>query len=148
MKLIPTKAYRGILANVPVPTVDILISRGRQVLLVRRKNKPLKGHWWLPGGRVLRGETLKDAVTRKLAEEVGITGNGKAEYIGVYEDQYEDNEFGLDFIHTISSVFAVRVEPGTQIKLDGQSSAHKWVSISRLPARLEVYTTANAKLIL
>jgi colanic acid biosynthesis protein WcaH len=146
--VIPTKYYKKILGSVPVPTVDILVSRGQQVLLVRRKNKPLKGQWWLPGGRVLRGETLHAAATRKLAEEVGITDFGRVEYIGVYEDKYEDNEFGLDFVHTISSVFSVSVAPGTRIKLDGQSSAHKWVPLSKLPDRLDVYTTGNAKLVL
>jgi colanic acid biosynthesis protein WcaH len=141
--MIPKKDYTKILASVPVPTVDILVIRDKKCLLVRRQNRPLKGHWWLPGGRVMRGETLLDAVSRKLSEELGIIEFQNGEYVGVYEDQYRDNDFGLDFIHTISSVFVVQVAPGTRIKLDGQSSAHKWVSLSKMPGRLQVYTTDN-----
>lgn len=54
----------------PVPTVDIIISYGGGVILVKRKNPP-EG-WAFPGGFVDYGETLEDAAVREAREETGL----------------------------------------------------------------------------
>ena len=43
-----------------------------RVVLVKRRNEPLAGHWSLPGGVVEVGETLHDGLRRELREEIGI----------------------------------------------------------------------------
>lgn len=53
--------------------VGAVIFRGEEVLLVRRGQEPAQGAWSLPGGLVELGETLEEALTRELAEEVGIS---------------------------------------------------------------------------
>ena len=49
--------------------------RGISVLLIRRKIEPYKSMWALPGGLVLKGESLDHAVQRELREEAGIDVN-------------------------------------------------------------------------
>ena len=44
----------------------------RSIVLVRRKNPPLQGAWSLPGGRVMHGERLADAVRREVLDETGL----------------------------------------------------------------------------
>lgn len=56
-----------------VAVAAVVVDEGR-VLLIRRGNEPAKGRWTLPGGRVLFGERLAEAVIRELAEETGLVG--------------------------------------------------------------------------
>jgi len=43
------------------------------VLLIERAAAPCRGQWALPGGHLLKDETLDGAAIRKLANETGIT---------------------------------------------------------------------------
>lgn len=42
------------------------------VLLVERAQRPARGRWTIPGGKVEAGERLADAVEREVLEETGL----------------------------------------------------------------------------
>ena len=68
---IPASTYRAFLERMPIACVDIAIVHRGAVLLVKREDAPAKGQWWVPGGRVHKGETMRETAGRKALEEVG-----------------------------------------------------------------------------
>jgi 8-oxo-dGTP diphosphatase len=46
---------------------------GRFLLTTRPLGKAYEGHWEFPGGKIEAGETLSQALSRELQEELGIT---------------------------------------------------------------------------
>lgn len=57
----------------PVVAVGAVVIRGDRVVLIQRANPPAAGSWTLPGGKVMEGELLGDAVRREVAEETGLS---------------------------------------------------------------------------
>lgn len=131
---IPIEKYREIVDLIPIQCVDAVIIKNGKYLLVKRKNEPLKGVFMTPGGRVLKGERLIDAVKRKVKEETGLEVK-PISVVGFYEDFYEKNELGLDLVHTTSIVFVCSYISG-EVRLDNQSSDYVWAD--SLPKELNL----------
>jgi colanic acid biosynthesis protein WcaH len=126
MTLIPDEAYKAILAAIPILCVDIVVKdqEGR-FLLVKRARHPLKGKWWVPGGRVLKGETISQAASRKILEELGVEAE-ISESLGYYEGHFRENEMGVPSgVHTVSIVVLANLL-SDNIQLDYQSTAWKF----------------------
>ena len=135
VSMIPSELYRQIVDVLPILCVDIVIEDGGRYLLVKRTNEPLKGQWWVPGGRVLKGETIAEAAARKAREELGIEAEITG-ILGYYEDQFTETEFGLESgTHTVSIVVSARLT-SMEIRLDAQGS--DWTFAAALPERFRI----------
>jgi 8-oxo-dGTP diphosphatase len=55
-----------------VAAVALVDTDGRVLLAQRPEGKPMAGLWEFPGGKVKPGETPEAALSRELAEELGI----------------------------------------------------------------------------
>lgn len=134
--LLPKKLYATICASIPVLCVDIVFTWRGKVLLVKRENEPLKGKFWVVGGRVMRGEMLEQALHRLAMDEVGIKIRMDMEsfLLGYYEGHFSKSAACDDGIHTVSVVYQVRIpnDETLKIKLDSQSSAYKWDELPKL----------------
>lgn len=124
VKMIPAEDYRKVLATMPVLCMDCIVVHKGKYLLVKRKNRPLKGEYWLPGGRVYKNETLEQAAIRKMKEEIGLDVK-IIKLAGFHEFLYEENEFGLDSVHTVSAIFYVS-PISNEVTLDEQSDDYVW----------------------
>ncbi len=88
----PVKIYKN-----PSLTVDCIIEKDNQVLLISRKNYPFG--YSLPGGFVEYGESVEQAVIRETKEETGLD-IVEPKLFGVYSDPKRDPRS-----HTVSVVF-------------------------------------------
>jgi colanic acid biosynthesis protein WcaH len=124
--LIPDDFYQKILLVMPIICVDLLVvDQAERVLLIRRKNEPAKGQWWVPGGRVHMGEMRLAAAVRKLREECGLTADGQS----LAEIATEDvilpvGEDGVS--HAVVTLYYVEVGGNPNVVLDGQSDGYDW----------------------
>jgi len=123
--VIPQEFYRDVCRLMPIPCIDLLVTDevGR-ILLLKRKNEPMRNRWWFPGGRILFHETRVQAVIRKLKEECNLESNQITE-LGTFDlffDTMHENLPG----HAITTLFHVLVLNTNDLSLDHQSACAKW----------------------
>jgi ADP-ribose pyrophosphatase YjhB (NUDIX family) len=124
-KRLPYKEFISIYKKVPRVGVDLVIRTSQGVLLTKRDIKPAKGKWHLPGGTVLRGEKLKDAIDRIAFEETGLKLKIK-KIIGVAEYLSQNDATG----HTVCTVFLLTPTSG---ELRGSFQAKTLKYFNKLP---------------
>jgi len=123
--MIKQSLYKKIQEVLPICCVDLVIKNSQgEFLLVKRKNRPAKGQWWVVGGRVKKGERLEKAVLRKAKEETGLDVVLKKQ-LGAKETIFRKGPFGKN-VHTINIIFLVKTKGKKKIKLDSQSADFKW----------------------
>jgi ADP-ribose pyrophosphatase YjhB (NUDIX family) len=64
--------FRKIYNIVPRLCVDLIIKTKDGIVFSKRDIEPQKGYWHFPGGTVLFGETIQEAITRIGKEETGL----------------------------------------------------------------------------
>jgi hypothetical protein len=63
------KVWRQVKRSISIPCVDVILENAKgEILLGWRKIPPYQNVWALPGGRILKGETLRNAARRILDE--------------------------------------------------------------------------------
>ncbi len=105
---IPFDEFKKIYSQVPRLTVEVMITSEKGILLTYRNIEPFKGFWHLPGGTVLFGETLENAVKRVAQDELEVQVAvdkliGIIEYVGEYPYSNFDQPIGLCFLCNITS---------------------------------------------
>ena len=140
-KKIPLQLYRKIVDMMPICCVDALFKSGNKLFLFKRAYEPAKNKWWIIGGRVLKGESLKDAMIRKVKEEIGVDVK-ILKMIGVYETIFPISRFDINNrkigAHTISICFLV--EPNKKnfkLRLNEEYNGYK--TIARLDKSFHPY---------
>ena len=98
--------------------VGILIDNGGRVLVTRRKTGTHQGGLWeFPGGKVEPSETIDEALSRELQEELGVSVEAAEPYM-VIDHDYGDKQVKLD-------VYRVTRWQGEARGLEGQPLAWK-----------------------
>lgn len=126
---IPETLYDQILRSVPIACVDIAIVSDGSILLIKRRDPPALGQWWVPGGRVLKGERMRETARRKAREEVGIACH-VGPIIHTAETIFPDGPRQIP-VHSINSCFLlypVEVVSKVRVELDRHHADWMWVN--------------------
>jgi 8-oxo-dGTP diphosphatase len=106
----------------PIPTVYVILQKGSEVLLIKRKNEPFKDHLALPGGFVNQGEKVETAALREVSEETSLEIE-PVDILGVYSDPKRDPRR-----HILTVVFIGIILKGVPNPKD-DSSEIQWIQL-------------------
>jgi 8-oxo-dGTP diphosphatase len=71
-------------------------TRGRVLISERLGDGPFHGMWEFPGGKIAPGETAERALSRELAEELGIEVTESSSFMSL-RHEYEDRVVSIEF---------------------------------------------------
>lgn len=106
------KLYKDIMEYSIIPTVDVLFIRDkREILLWLRGNRPLKWVYYFPGGRIEKGETIKQAIIRKMEEELwyGVDVN-RLIFLNIYDDFFDESIYEWVALQNITITYIYLLE--------------------------------------
>jgi ADP-ribose pyrophosphatase YjhB (NUDIX family) len=109
--------------DAPLVGVGAVVVDDGRVLLVRRGNEPLKGHWTLPGGLLEVGEPLLNGVVREVREETGLTVE-PVELIELLDRIHREDERVR--YHYVIADYLCRVSGGA-LRAASDADAVRWV---------------------
>jgi len=124
---IPENDYKKILSTMPILCVDLIIFFDGKCLLLKRKNEPVKGQYWFPGGRVYKMETIKETALRKAKEEVNLDCQFQ-EIISIEESMFKQNKNMMTDIHTVNICCKLVADSISEISLEKQHNGNIWVT--------------------
>ncbi|WP_347989926.1 GDP-mannose mannosyl hydrolase [Methylomonas sp. AM2-LC] len=95
----------------PLVSIDLVVSNADNAILMgKRVNEPAAGYWFVPGGRIFKGESLEQAFQRITATELGMTLTiDKGQLIGAFTHLYDTNFAHAPGISTHYVVLAYRL---------------------------------------
>jgi len=129
---IPDDVWADIVEHVPIPSVDLVVKCDDGILLAKRQNEPAKGEWFVPGGRIQKGESLTEAVHRVAEEELGVEVVID-EKLGAYNHFYETSDVaGSGGKHYVAHGYVV-TPASESIVLDAQHAEARIFSLDELP---------------
>ncbi len=119
------RKLQSLLGLVTIGPRAIILNADNQVLLVKHTYQP---HWYLPGGGLKKGESVKVALLRELKEEVGLVTTVEPELFAIYHHTYLGvNDYPIIFIIKRYSISPIRSPEIEQVE---------WFSYDKLPAMI------------
>lgn len=133
----------------PLVALDLIIKNNRgEILLGERKNRPAKGYWFVPGGRILKNETFESAFERISSSELtSKLGWDDAALLGCFQHLYPDNYLNKENVSTHYVVLAYELEieiTSFIADLSSQHSDHKWWTVEDILSSTEVHPNTKA----
>jgi mutator protein MutT len=100
--------------------VGVVLVEAGQILLIQRGRDPGRGLWAVPGGKVTRGEPMKEAARREVLEETGLEIEvGDVVWVGEHID---------DDHHIVLVDYAARLLGG-ELEASDDADEARWVSL-------------------
>lgn len=131
IKRLDYSTFQTVVACAPLISIDLIVENSQgEALLGQRLNKPAQGCWFVPGGRILKDETIEQAFLRLTKEELGCEISfSKASFIAPFEHFYNDNFSGENFsTHYIVLAFRIKLDIQVESLPKDQHQSYQWFS--------------------
>lgn len=141
--------FLDVIRLTPLVSIDLIVTDGnRRVLLGQRRNRPAQDSWFVPGGRIRKGETLDTAFTRVVRDELGIASvqRSSSRLFGVFEHHYDDNFAGAPDVatHYVVLAYSITLSGTVPIGRFDQHSGYAWLLPTEVLTRNDVHPNAKA----
>ena len=135
--------FLAVVDKTPFVSIDLVVrDQQRRVLLGIRVNEPARGFWFVPGGRIMKGETLDEAFSRISVKELGVHSSlADARLLGAFTHQYDTNFAGIGGIGTHYVVLAYEFELALDLEQipQQQHSGYRWWTSSEAASSEDVH---------
>ncbi len=137
--MLPRDTFENIVRHTPLVSIDLLVTNPRgEILVGLRRNRPAQDTWFVPGGRILKNETIEQAFRRISKAEMNLEMDfTAAQFRGVFQHRYDENVFGQGSFgtHYIVLTFQVRLDTDMVFSpVDLQHREFRWMAVSDLLA--------------
>lgn len=146
--MLDKQVFLSVVDAAPLVAVDFVVVKDqREILLGYRNNRPARGFWFVPGGRIFKNEKIKDALIRVGQKELGLgekvaSGEIKPRLLGAFEHFYADCFAGDVGVSTHYVVLGHRLDVPADFALpstDEQHAEFRWWSIEQALQSAEVH---------
>ncbi|STR45541.1 colanic acid biosynthesis protein WcaH [Iodobacter fluviatilis] len=147
--LLPFADFLQVVEHAPLISIDLVVQNpAGEALLGWRNNQPACDHWFVPGGRVQKNETLDAAFLRLTQAELGVAlARSSAQWLGVYEHFYDSNAGLVEGFGTHYVVLAYTLqldESDMALPLGEQHSRYRWASRAEIVQDASVHLHSRA----
>lgn len=140
------ETFSTVIRSTPLVSIDLVVENAKgEFLFGYRNNRPAQGFWFVPGGRIQKDESMRDAFKRLTLEELGQQYElHQAELIGPFDHFYDDHFYdksvmGNDFsTHYVALGYRLVVDELIYLPKE-QHSEYKWLSKEALLNDLTVH---------
>ena len=138
-KKLSEESWRLCVDSMPIYGIDMIIYlKGNGILMGRRVNEPAQGKFFVPGGRVYKGETRINAFNRILRTETGLNYDfDDTKMIGIYEhfynsNRWEEKDIKTHYIIEARLIYLKNTNHIPNINLQAQHSDMIWVDLNNI----------------
>lgn len=128
--------FKQLIKNAPLFAIDlVLLNDSNQILVGKRNNAPAKDFWFVPGGRVFKNESLKDAFKRICQDELGQSFEYKqGTLLGLFDHFYDESVFGIEIdTHYINAPYLIVLKNQQLIALPHeQHQDYRWIDLNNI----------------
>lgn len=141
--------FGRVIRHTPLVSIDLVVHDERdRVLVGLRLNRPARGFWFVPGGRIYKDELMDDAFRRISHAELGCSiPLADAGLLGVYEHLYDDdNALDLPAVstHYVVIAYRLRLAADSLVLPEGQHEHFRWMDVDELRADAAVHPNTKA----
>lgn len=142
------ETFTTVINAAPLVSIDLVVLDSESnALLGERLNRPAKGFWFVPGGRIVKNESLADAFKRLTLDELGAEFRiADAQLLGPYDHFYEDFIFKDSDVnygvstHYVAIAYVLKLtQPLLSLPLDIQHGDYRWFTIDELLTSTQVH---------